>query len=538
MKMRPLFALAATALMLAAGCSRAGQTNGTTGTLRLDLQIEPTQLNTILSQNQDEAFIDGLIFDYLVTTDANGNLVPDLAAEVPTVANGGITDGGLTITYHLRRGVTWQDGTPFTSKDVKFTWQAIMNPANNVVSRHGYDMVKSVDTPNDYTVVFHMKKVFPPAVATLFAQSDTPMGILPAHLLAQYPNLNNLPFDAAPIGTGPFKFVRWIRGDRIVLERNDRYFLGKPKLKRIIVKLITDDNTVESELRSHELDLGYEITAPVYRDLESDHDIRLMLARAPAYTAILFNTTRPPLDDVLVRRAIAYAIDKEAIIRDDTAGTAEPATADLSHFYRWAYDSTLKPFPYDPKRAAALLDQAGWTLGPDGYRYKNGKRLSLQLVYGQGSILAQNLVVQVQAMLKKVGIEVDPKSYNYAILYAAEEAGGILNSGKFDMTVYSWISGTDPDDSSTWTCAAIPPNGNNVSRFCDPEMDRWEHIALSTFDQNVRANAYRHTQEILMQQVPAVFLYYTRMRYALAPTVQGFDPNGLVESWNAYQWSN
>jgi len=141
-------------------------------------------------------------------------------------------------------------------------------------------------------------------------------------------------------------------------------------------------------------------------------------------------------------------------------------------------------------------------------------------------------------MLKKVGIEVDPKSYNYAILYAAEEAGGILNSGKFDMTVYSWISGTDPDDSSTWTCAAIPPNGNNVSRFCDPEMDRWEHIALSTFDQNVRANAYRHTQEILMQQVPAVCLYYTRMRYALAPTVQGFDPNGLVESWNAYQWSN
>ncbi len=121
----------------------------------------------------------------------------------------------------------WQDGVPFTSRDVKFTYDAIMNPANDVISRHGYDIVRSVDTPDPLTVRFHLRKRFAPFVSVVFGESDSPYGVLPAHVLAKYSSLNDVPFNSAPIGTGPFKFVRWVRGDRIEFVSNEQYYLGR-----------------------------------------------------------------------------------------------------------------------------------------------------------------------------------------------------------------------------------------------------------------------------------------------------------------------
>ncbi|MBV8372461.1 MAG: peptide ABC transporter substrate-binding protein, partial [Candidatus Eremiobacteraeota bacterium] len=276
------------------GCAKSGTQNAApSNELRLALPINPMQLNPILPQNSIENFLAGLIFDELVTQDQHHRQVADLAAVVPTLQNGGISKDGLTITYHLRHGVTWHDGAPFTSKDVKFTWQAALNPRNNVISRRGYDQVAAVETPDDYTVVMRMKRVFAPAIDTIFGESDTPLRILPAHLLATYPNLNQVAFNAAPVGTGPYAFVRWLRSDRVVLRANERYFRGAPRLKRLTLLIIPDDNTTEAQLRSHEADLGIEITAPVYRDLADAPGITRQLAQAPTYTSIVFNTKRP-----------------------------------------------------------------------------------------------------------------------------------------------------------------------------------------------------------------------------------------------------
>ncbi len=523
-------------LLAPVACSKAGTSTGPLpSTLRIGIPITPTQLNPILTQNQIEASIDGLMFSKLVTITNHGRDIPDLAAVVPTLKNGGISKNGLTITYHLRHGVTWQDGRPFTSKDVKFTWQAIMNPNNNVVSREGYDVVKSVSTPNKYTVVFHMKKIYPPAIDTLFAESDSPMGILPAHLLAKYPNLNNIPFNSAPIGTGPYTFVRWIRGDRIVLAANTHYFLGAPKIKRVTLKIIPDGNTMESEIRAHDINLSYEISATMYHNLESDPAVKLYLAKAPSWTAVMFNTKRPPLNDVAVRRAIAFAINKQRIVNDNTYGTATVAIADQTPF-SWAYDPALKPIPYNVAHADALLRGAGWLRGRGGIRMKNGKPLALQLVYGQGNQLALDLVVEVQSMLKKVGIPVQLKSYNYAILYESAQAGGILNGEKFDMALYAWVAGTDPDDSSMWTCSMVPPAGNNVSQYCSKAMDAAQRLALSTFNRSVRKRAYVRIQQLLLRDAPAAFLYDTPIRYALSPQLHNFKPNGISEGWNAQDW--
>ncbi|HEX6832786.1 MAG TPA: peptide ABC transporter substrate-binding protein, partial [Rudaea sp.] len=479
----------AVAVMLVSGCTRAGQTQAPSDVLRVALNINPTQLNPILTQNTIESFTDGLIFNELVTQDAQHHQIPDLAREVPTVANGGVSKDGLTLVYHLRKGVRWHDGAPFTSKDVVFTWHAIMNPNNNVVSRRGYDQIASMTTPDPYTVVMHMKRLFSPAIDTIFGESDTPMKILPEHLLARYPNLNHVAFNAAPVGTGAYRFVRWLRSDHIELAANANYFKGRPHFARLLLKIIPDDNTMLAQIRAHEVDLALEIPAPVYRDASGAPGVTRQLASAPVYTAVQFNTQKSPLDDPRVRRALVMGIDRQQIVRDDSYGTATVAVADLSPYY-WAFDRSLSPIPYDPNGAKALLDAAGWHPGPDGVRTKNGRRLSLLYVYGTGSQLVRTIIAQVQQMYRPLGIEVQLKGYDYATLYAAAQSGGILNGGRFDMAMYSWVSGADPDDSSQWTCAAIPPNGNNVSRYCSRQMDALQRTALSTLDRGVRGKAY------------------------------------------------
>ncbi|HTX60029.1 MAG TPA: peptide ABC transporter substrate-binding protein [Verrucomicrobiae bacterium] len=536
MRVTALLALVLLALPALPGCTKASQSAATGNELRIALPIEPTQLNPILEQNAIENTVDGLMFDELVTLDAQQREVPDLAETVPTLANGGVSKDGLTIVYHLRHGVKWHDGAPFTSRDVKFTWQAIMNPSNNVVSRRGYDQVASVDTPDDYTVIFHMKHIFPPAVDTIFGESDTPYRILPAHLLAKYPNLNQVPFNSAPVGTGPYEFARWQHGDRIVLRANPNYFRGAAHVATLTLLDIPNDDTTVAQLRTREAQLAIEITLSAYNELSGDSRVTRQLVTDPSFVAIYFNTARTPLDDVRVRRALVEGMDRAAIVRDDTYGTGTLAVADLSPFY-WAFDASLKPVPYDVAAAKALLQSAGWTPGPDGVRVKDGKRLSLQLVFGQGSQTARTLAAQVQQMLKPLGVEIELKNYDYAVLYAAQESGGILNSGKFDLAVYSWVAGGDPDNASDWTCAAIPPGGNNVTRYCSPEMDALQHLALSTFDRNVRKAAYAKIEALLLRDVPAAFLFYQPMRYAHVPELQNFTPNGISEGWNAQDWA-
>jgi peptide/nickel transport system substrate-binding protein len=529
--------------LLIAGCSKpstggAGGANVSGGVLRVANYAEPTSLNPLLSTNTAENFVNSLTFDLLVTIDAKGNEVPDLAQAVPTLQNGGISKDGLTVTYHLRRNVKWQDGQPFTSADVKFSWQAVMNPNNNVVERRGYDQVKSVDTPDNYTVVFHLKQPFAPFVDTVFGESDDPFRVVPKHILGKYPNINQVPFNQLPIGTGPFKVARWIRGDHIELVANPFYFRGAPKLKGINVYTIPDGNTQEAQMRAHDMDLVIDIATQNLNNLRvrTAPRVTTLLARAPSYNSIVFNWSHPPLNDIRVRRAILYAIDNKRVIDTLTYGTAVPAAADLSDFY-WAYDPNVPKYPHDVNKAAALLDSAGWTRGPNGMRAKNGTPLSLQLAYGQGNATARQLGVQIQSYLRAVGIDVQIKTYQYSLLYATKALGGILNSGKFDLAQYSWISGADPDDSSQWMCDQTPPNGNNITNYCNPKMDAAQRDALSTFDRSRRKKDYSTTQTLLTTDAAAVFQYYQRRRYALSTNLQNFTPNGISEGWNAQDWS-
>ncbi len=506
------------------------------GNLRIAVQGEPVTLNPILASNTTEGMLNRLSFDTLLSVDPNGKtLVPILAAAVPSAANGGISSDGLTITYRLRHGVKWQDGAPFTSADVKFTWQAIMNDANNTNERVGYDDVARVDTPDAFTVVFHLKKLFAPFINTVFAESDNPICIIPAHLLAKYPNLNRVPFNQLPIGTGPFKVVRWVRGDHIELSANPEYFRGAPKLKTIIVRIIPDENTEINELRTHDVDWLFEPSPNLYVILKALPETTIHLEDQPQTLRLFMNNSRPALADIRVRRAIAYAVDKAALVTRLTGGSASVAQGDQPPF-SWAYQPRITTYPPNVAQARSLLRQAGYIPGPDAIMRKNGQPLSLDLSTNSSNATRRLAETQVQAMLHAVGIDSVIKNYPSSLFFATAGQGGTLAGGKYDLAISGWIAGIDPDDHSLYACNQFPPAGTNYDRYCSPAMDAAQRAALDTYDQTQRKNAYSTIQELIARDVPELVIWYSRNPQATNPDFKGFAPNPVNEAWNAYQW--
>jgi peptide/nickel transport system substrate-binding protein len=505
------------------------------GVLRVATSLSPNTFNPILSTQQVEAMLQEFSFDPLIATDERGRDVPILAAAVPTLENGGIGRDGLTITYRLRHDVRWQDGAPFTSRDVAFTFRAIMNPETAVATRHGYDQVARVETPDPYTAVFRLKRPFAPAVHTFFAHSDAPYYIMPAHLLARYHDLNRVPFNQKPVGTGPFKLVRWLRGDRIEYVANDDYFLGKPKLRKIVVHLVPDENTIASQMRAREIDWFAQATPRMYPQLTSIAGLDVRLVPMNANDAIIFNTLRPPFDDPNVRRAVGLAIDKPLLVREATFGTTVPATEDLPPFM-WAFDPKAGTSARDLPRANALLEAAGWSRTADGIRFKGGTRLTMGLAFRTDSITDRNRGVLIASMLKDAGIETELKGYTTSLLYGPPGAG-VLADGKFDAGLQTWYAGSDPDNSTQLTCDQVAPKGFNWSRYCDRAMDAAQRAALSHYDRPTRKRAYAAIEELLARDAPFVYLWWPRQIEAVNTDLKGFRPNGIVESWNAYQWS-
>lgn len=507
------------------------------GVLRVALPQDAKTLNPLLDSTTNDGFADRLMFEPLITADDHGNPVPMLAREIPSRSNGGISSDGLTITYHLHRNVRWTDGVAVTSKDVRFSWQAIENSANDVVSHHGYEVIRSIDTPDPYTAVVHLKQRFAPFVNTFFAESDQPYDIVPAHVLSRYHDINQIPFNTAPtVSDGPFRFVEWVHGDHILMTANDGFFLGAPKLRRIRIEVIPDETTALQLLQTHGIDYVFQPSVNTYRQASTIPDIRIVWNKVNGYEGIGFNLTHPPLDDPRVRTAIASAIDKAQIATTLTSGQEKIATEDLPDWL-WAFNPAAVPPSYDPARARRLLTQAGYVAGSDGVVRKQGVPLHLELVSDTNTLTHRKLVVLVQSMLKNVGIAVDVKLYPLDILYAPAGMGGIMHRGQFDLITLPWYAGIDPDNSSQFTCENFPPNGYNDTHYCLPAMQAAQAKALSSYDQPTRTQAYREIEALLARDNPIVFLWWQRQQELISVDFKGFAPNPVLESWNAWQWS-
>jgi peptide/nickel transport system substrate-binding protein len=473
---------------------------------------------------------------WLYRVDDRGDLEPELATNVPSRANGQISADGLRITYELRRGVTWSDGAPFTAQDVIFSWRAIMNPNNDVLTRSGYDQIDSMTAPDPHTVVVSLKRPYAPAVATFFGPSLAPMSLLPAHLLAGLHDINHAAYDVMPVGIGPFVVTGYDPETRVVLKPNPRYWRGAPKLREIDVLMVPDANTREVMMRTGEADLYYDPPSSEVDALRTLAGIHVDDITFNEEWYIEFNEARAPLDDVRVRRAIAEGIDRDYVIKAVMNGNATPAISDQPP-YSWAYNPNVRQVPFDPVAGAAQLQSAGWKLGSDGYRYRAGRRLSLVYISSLGYGDARRYGPVFQAAMKKIGVDVDVKFVPTSILYAAKADGGIIENGRFDVAFAGWVGGIDPDDAAQWECDQIPPNGDNDSFSCDPRIDAQERLALESYDQNARKAAYWRIQELLAQDVPVLFICWSKRDDARSERLLNYKPAPAVtEFWNSWEW--
>ncbi|HZO93210.1 MAG TPA: peptide ABC transporter substrate-binding protein [Candidatus Baltobacteraceae bacterium] len=515
-----------------AGCVAAG---GPPPAARLTIALpqEPQSLNPLFLSGAATATIVPMIYSYLLTLDEHNRLRPDLAVAVPTQANGGISRDGKTIVYRLRRAA-WQDGAPVTAADVAFTFQAIMNPRNNVVSRSGYDAVASVEAIGARTVRVRLRRPYAPILSTFLAPNQN-YGVLPAHLLRGKADLNHDAYDTRPIGSGPYRVVEWLHGDHLRLERNRGYYGGAPSIAEIDLRFVADSTTILNQLRTGEIDVALVADPNLLAQYGTIRRERVVRAPLAGVAQLFFNVRDPDLADVRVRRALVEALDLPRAVRDATKGAERYADAGRGLF-SWGYDPAIAPPPFDPAGAARLLDAAGWRRAPGGMRTKGGRALALELAFVTGNPTAASLGLVLQQQLRAAGVQLALHAYNPTEFRAPGSSGGPLFGGRYQLAFLEIYTPADPDTAWFFGCSQIPPNGFNVSRWCDPATDRAELAGTSTYDPAQRRRDAALVQRRVAAELPSVSLWQQNAVYVVPATLREFRPAEESPVWNVGTW--
>lgn len=500
------------------------------GTIVYGSLMEPNTLNPLFSDLLATAEVSAMIFNGLAVMNDKGQWLPDLAAELPTTRNGGISPDGLTVTYKLRSGITWHDGKPFTAEDVKFTWQVIMDKKNPVVSREGYDQIVGIDIPDKHTVILRFREVYAPYL-TLFPV------ILPQHILAGEQDMTKAAFNRAPIGTGPFTFKDWVLAESITVEANPSYHHGRPVLDTIIYRVILDVNILLAQVKAGDLDIISHIPLSQMEQIKALSGIHTVSTPTMIWEHLDFNMTNPLFQDMRVRQAVMSAIDRQAIVSGPMKKAAIIAAADQGPL-SWAYNPSIKPIGRDVNRARELLTQAGWSEGGDGIFVKEGRRLSFTITTTNGNKIREataNLIVQ---QLREAGIMAEVRLVDVPMFF-----GDILKNRRFETAMFAWASGLDPDNYKFWHSKEIPGpinnyGGKNYPGWSNPEVDRLTEQGMRTADWEVRQQIYYRLQDIVMQEVPVVPLYYRSTVSAVKAGVTNYSPSPAPAGnlWNTWQW--
>ncbi len=532
-----------TALLLlaaVAACSQTGTGSGANGGadnsapkthwLRIaDGSGDVPSLNPLLFTETTLGHISNLTMAYFARYNKAGEPIPELLTIIPTQENGGISADGKTITWHLRRGVKWSDGVPFDADDVVFTTRAVLNPANNVVGRDGWDLITKIDEPDKFTVIYHLKKPYAAFLPNFFGTAGANPCILPKHLLGDLPNINHAAYNAKPVGIGPFRITAWRRGDAVEMEANPYYWRGMPKLKRITYKLIPDRNTLTTAMQTGDVDIWPQVPAAFIKQMQGIGTLTTLLVPSSYYAHLDFNVQRPLVSDPRVRQAIRYAIDRAAMVEKIGHGFGtleESPTSTLNPIAPTVAEVPL--IPYDPTKARALLDAAGWKVGADGIRVKDGKRLSLDFPYYTGAADADARVEFMRAQLKAAGVEINTRKFAPATFFDTFQSGGIVYGGKYDMTIFSW--GTDPtgDISNLFECKQIPPNGQDNVRYCNKQVDAWMEQFKNTYDPQAHKKLLLEEVRQIVADAPTINLYLLEDGYSFSKKLTGYEPGAFT----------
>lgn len=499
------------------------------GQLIYGSQYEPNTLNPYLSDMLACAELSRIIFSGLFIMDDKGNWIADLAREVPTIANGGISPDGLTVTYHLKNNILWHDGAPFTARDVVFTWQAIQKIPDKILSKEGYNRIAEITAPDAHTVVLRFREVYAPFLK-LFPY------ILPEHLAAKYNDITKAEFNRAPVGTGPFVFKKWTVADSIVLEANRRYYKGKPKLDSLVYKFVPDQKILLAQLKSEQIHLSSNMSINQIEQVKAISNVKSVVSSSMVWEHLDLNLDNPLFKDVKVRQAIKYAIDRKAIVEKVLRNNAFITNTDQWAF-SWANNPDKKLSGRDISHVQQLLTQAGWKEGSDGIYQKDGKKLSFTVATTAGDNLRSNVVQAIAQQLKDAGINVEVQFYDSQRFFTE-----VLRYRNFEVAMFAWVAGVDPDNSILWHSKNVPSiyngyAGKNYSGWKNPNVD----LLLSqaqTVDLDKRRQLYFAVQDFMTAECPSIPLFYYANLNAVSNSIVNFKPNPTLYSnfWNVWEW--
>jgi len=537
-------ALAAAVGAALTGCSKIAPSGGAPGHsarnawtipghLRLGATDEPDALNPLFSHNAAADEIETLLFAYVFRYDAHGNLMPEVAREVPTYTNGGISRDNKTITLHVRPGLKWSDGAALDARDLRFTWRAAVDNRNNTKLRIGWDDIAAMDVPDATTLIVHMKRVNSAILSEIWGGGGgSSYPPLPEHLLGKLPNLNKAAFNTAPISSGPWLLAAWNHGASLEFVPNPRYWRGAPKLRALSWKIVPNPDTLFEELQTHDVDVYDNVPETQIPQLKTLAGITIAKRLVANWRHLELNTRKPQLHDVRVRRAIAQAIDWDRINATVYHGINVRAVSDIMPD-SWAAPN-IPQWTYDPAAAKQLLEAAGWKLGAGGIRQRDGKPLALT-VSATNKPGNEQAEVQMQQQLRSVGIDLSIKNYPPSFLFAQN---GPLYGGTYDLSWSIDTNGPEVDNAGNWSGHYLPPNGANTSFLDDPIITQTSEAALTTFDRARRKALYAREEERIHALVPAVFLYWEVSYVGYNSDLKHYIPAqyDMAGAWNSYEW--
>ncbi|CCM11634.1 ABC transporter substrate-binding protein [Helicobacter heilmannii] len=480
-------------------------------TLVIGVENETARINPLFDEDHDSAL--DFVFSGLIRFSPDMQIQPDLATSWEKSAD------GLNWVFHLRKGVLWHDGKPFSAQDVKFTLEQAQNPKLNAPARANFSEIKSVQVLDPYTLKITLKAPFPPLLDILS------IGILPKHLLVGK-DLNTDRFNQHPIGTGPFKFVHWQKGAYISFVANDKFYRGAPKMKKAVLKIVPDFNVRTYEIKSGAIDVAL-VEPNLSKSLERDPHIKILDCKSADYRALMFNFNNHLLKSLAVREAINYAIDRPLIAQKILHGYGFVANNPIQA--SWANDPHAQGYPYDPAKAKAILEKDGWVL-KDKVFYRNGKPLAFDIYAFNTDPLRVTLANILQSELAQVGIKASAIAKNH----------GAFEISKVDSFIIGWGSPLDPD---LQTYRIFGSNMEwNYNHYSDHAVDSALEKARTAKNKDMRKLWYAKFIQELHNNPPFAFLVYLRYPLAYRSNIHGIKPtilghHGARFTYDIAEWS-
>ncbi|MFN7979282.1 MAG: peptide ABC transporter substrate-binding protein [Vicinamibacterales bacterium] len=505
-------------------------TRGSSSRLVVGYDREPDTLNRFSTHILED--IETCVVEGLVTTNEKMEVVPLLAASIPTLENGGVVlrkDGGMDVTWKLRPEVTWHDGTPHTSADVKFTVEAINSPAYNPESTDGFDRITSVDTPDPLTAVLHYKEIYAPY------QLQFVRGTLPKHVLDGRDIDTANDYNRAPLGTGPYKVAEWKSGEYIRLEAVPTYWRGTPaKIPTLLFKFVANTNTRINQLKSGEVDMVVMFPWDKHREVAAIPGVSVHRIDGNGYEHVTLNQRAfPAFADLRVRQALNHAVDRDLIVKAILEGLA-PVTAGPVQPVSWAHNPNIRRYAFDPARARALLDEAGWKdSNGDGVRDKDGQKLSFTMITQAGFAVRENVAQVLQRQFKDVGVEAAVQ------LHDGTSISKLWFEGKFHAMLHWWQLPADPELTLFFAKDRMPPAGRNINYVSDDQLTSLVYAADRTVDQAARAKILGDAQARIADLAIEIPLYGVTKLDAVPARLKGFtgNPTNTGPFWNVHAWT-